>query len=402
VAALRRRGRLATRTTVRPHGHPYDRIVSFDEAQLAWLARERAAGATAVIVDEGPGMSGSSFLSVADALVGAGFPLDRIDLFCSRRPDPNRLVARDAARRWSALRVHAPRSEPRLPAGAAQWIGGGRWRARAFVDEAEWPASWPMMERAKFLSEDQRTILKFEGLGPYGAEVLARAEALADAGFGAPVEDAGRGYLAYRHFIGPPMKASQADTAVLARLACYSAARAQLAPAGATTDLEPMLRQNMKAALHAETAMPALEVVRPVIADSRMMPHEWIATEQGYFKSDGTSHGDDHFFPGPVDIAWDLAGVIVEWQLSRESSDFFLEAYQRASGDRPRSRLLPYVFAYALFRLSYAKMVACNVDDDAERKRALESGIHYHALLTAMASRADTKAFGSRTRAGLP
>ena len=41
--------------------------------------------------------------------------------------------------------------------------------------------------------------------------------------------------------------------------------------------------------------------------DNRMFPHEWLATRRSYIKTDGTDHHDDHFYPGPQDIAWDLA-----------------------------------------------------------------------------------------------
>ena len=49
----------------------------------------------------------------------------------------------------------------------------------------------------------------------------------------------------------------------------------------------------------------SLRLQRPVIADSRMQPHEWLLTPAGQvLKTDSGSHGDDHFFPGPTDIAW--------------------------------------------------------------------------------------------------
>ena len=60
----------------------------------------------------------------------------------------------------------------------------------------------------------------------------------------------------------------------------------------------------------------ALRVLRPLIVDGRLQPWEWIVTRQGVLlKTDASSHGDDHFLPGPTDIAWDLAGVIVDWDL---------------------------------------------------------------------------------------
>src|SRR5207244_3469305 len=73
----------------------------------------------------------------------------------------------------------------------------------------------------------------------------------------------------------------------------------------------------------------ALEVIlpieRPVIADGRMQPHKWLCTaDRLWLKLDGTTHGDDHFFPGPCDIAWDIAGAIVEWELDAAAREHFL------------------------------------------------------------------------------
>ena len=59
---------------MRPEGHPFDRILRWSDKQLAWFAKASRADAMFVIVDEGPGLSGSSFLSVAEALCDAGVP----------------------------------------------------------------------------------------------------------------------------------------------------------------------------------------------------------------------------------------------------------------------------------------------------------------------------------------
>jgi hypothetical protein len=90
-----------------------------------------------------------------------------------------------------------------------------------------------------------------------------------------------------------------------------------------------------------------------------MMPHEWLELGDGrLLKLDGAAHGDDHFFPGPCDIAWDLAGTIVEWKLTGPEAEYFLEEYRRLSGDDARRRLPPYLRAYVSFRLGWCKMAA--------------------------------------------
>ncbi|HEV2118105.1 MAG TPA: hypothetical protein VGR48_18860, partial [Terriglobales bacterium] len=71
AAALRRRGINAERITVRPGGHPFDRKMEFTPEERRWLADQRVRRADVLVVDEGPGLSGSSFLSVGDALLQA-------------------------------------------------------------------------------------------------------------------------------------------------------------------------------------------------------------------------------------------------------------------------------------------------------------------------------------------
>src|SRR4051812_47119066 len=72
AAALRAEERPAARITVRPAGHPYSRSTQFTSSEQRWIHQHLAQGAQFLIVDEGPGRSGSTFLSVAEALMEAG------------------------------------------------------------------------------------------------------------------------------------------------------------------------------------------------------------------------------------------------------------------------------------------------------------------------------------------
>jgi hypothetical protein len=128
--------------------------------------------------------------------------------------------------------------------------------------------------------------------------------------------------------------------------------------------------------------LPALEIVRPVIADARMSPHEWLCTATGDFiKTDAISHGDDHFFPGPTDIAWDLAGAIVEWKLDSASRAALLERYRQRSGDDPSGRLCAYEIAYALARLGFSRMAASAMARSPEESRLLADCARYREVV---------------------
>jgi len=131
-----------------------------------------------------------------------------------------------------------------------------------------------------------------------------------------------------------------------------------------------------------------LHVKRPVIADGRMQPHEWLLSKDGkLLKTDSGSHGDDHFFPGPTDIAWDLAGAIVEWQMNDEQIAELLDMYHRASGDDARARINAFTRAYAVFRSAYCLMAANAMSGSDEQPRLLRAANAYRAVLDKMKAR---------------
>lgn len=385
AAATRRKGVAAERITVRPAGHPWNRRLDRTAGERSWIHGQNKSQADFWVVDEGPGLSGSSFLAVAEALVESGVPRDRITLLASAPPNSGRLRAPNAAVRWARFRSCFTRPLQRVPAEAANSVCGGRWRD-AFLDSRQWPAVWPQFERTKFLSSDGKFLFKFEGLGRFGAEVRERAQCIADAGFGAEVREDEHGYARYEVVGGRVPTANDASPVLLEQIAAYCAWRAKtLASESYSTDgLERLIQTNSREGLGEESEIPELRIVRPVIADGRMHPHEWRITPEGrLIKLDGASHGDDHFFPGPTDIAWDLAGVILEWQLQPAAVDFFLDSYRRASDDDVHERLPSFLLAYSLFRLGYCSMAAESLrgtDEevrfqwDVEKYRAIASG----------------------------
>lgn len=90
-----------------------------------------------------------------------------------------------------------------------------------------------------------------------------------------------------------------------------------------------------------------------------MLPHEWLATATGIRKVDVFDHGDDHFYPGPCDIAWDVAGAICELELGTRQRQVLLSCYETATADSTIAERLPfYELAYLAHRLGYAAMAA--------------------------------------------
>lgn len=323
--------------TVRPQGHPYDRRCSFSDSQQK-IIRECGPTARFLVVDEGPGLSGSSFLSVGEALVNLGVDHSQILFLCSREPKPERLVS---------------------PNGTARW--------RRFA--------WQVAPQNHSV---QRGDLEYVGLGRYGEAVVARANALAAAGFTSPLSRAANGFAQGVARAGRRLTRDDISTAVLDRMAKYLACRVQTCNVPeqmvASDDLEQMARFNLLQATG--TVLPAdfcLQTKHAVIADGQMMPYAWLLPGSGeLLKLDCAAHGDNHYFPGPIDIAWDFAGAIIEWDMDHATQGHFLTRYRELTHDDPSDRIHNYKMAYAAFRNAYCRMAASAMAGDTREAERLQ------------------------------
>ncbi len=384
AARLRQLGVATTRITVRPSGHPYDRVCEFDAAQLREIAANITADAEFLVCDEGPGRSGSSLLSVAEALEAADVPSSRIRILCSHEPDVGNLCARDAVRRWSRYRCANPGMTRRLPADAVGRLETDGWRRNLIPEQSEWPAIWPQFERLTCASADAGILLTFEGHGRYGVAVAARNQALSDAGFGLPYLGHEVGFGKHVAVQGAVAQQKDLTPELLAHVAEYCAWRGRefgVREVG-ESDLATMAKVNFErefgAALHDLT----LPVERPTVCDARMMAQAWLQTADGrWLKLDAATHGDDHFFPGPCDIAWDLAGIVVEWRVNSSAREFLLAKYREASGDDASSRIAAYELAYATFRMAWSRMAAGSVGEAEEECRLMRDYRRYREFL---------------------
>lgn len=384
LSALLAQGKHAKRITVRPTGHPYSRQTNFSADQLRWVHEN--SGAQFLIVDEGPGRSGSTFLSVGEALGRAGIPRHHITLMGSRIPDLSSLCADNAITRWREFRFLATTPSVNQRFVDCTYVGGGDWRQALIPAGEPWPASWTQMERLKFISPDRRTLYKFEGMGPIGAEARDRALHLAQAGFAPNVIDAGDGFLAHELVKGVRPRAQDVTSSILERIAEYCAfryAEFDVHPSGAERQLREMLEFNVAQEFGMQLTLPADSFCtkRPVITDGRMNPYEWLLNDSGRLvKTDGVDHGDNHFFPGPCDIAWDLAGAAIEWELGAEASDFVVEQFRQRSGLDVSRELPLYKLAYSVFRLGFCKMAISTVKGSTEEGRLMDAYQHYRAV----------------------
>jgi hypothetical protein len=107
-----------------------------------------------------------------------------------------------------------------------------------------------------------------------------------------------------------------------------------------------------------EISPPATEVLAlPTYGDGRMAPYKWILTpDERFIKTDAHAHTRDHTIIGKQSILWDVAGVIVEWQLSSREREQFLGILANLGLATSERALEFYVKAYAAFRIGLLKL----------------------------------------------
>lgn len=403
AAELEAAGRPVESLTLRPRGDPFDREVRLSPALSDLLSRRAREGGWFLIVDEGPGLSGSSFASVAEALSGLGAGDEQIVFFPSVEADGQGLNAEAGRRRWSLHRkVHIGFDEMR-PILVPELVGcrdlsGGLWRD--LVCGPSRPPVAPQHERRKYLSENGASLSRFAGLGRRGRERLNRAEALAGAGFAPEPEDLRRGFLTTRFLRGRPLR--RRDREGPARAAAYVGWIGREAPTGESLtgeELFQMMERNVELAFGA-AAKPRLDVWRdrlrgaPAMAvDGRMAPHEWVRSEEKVFKTDAVDHGDDHFLPGPTDLAWDVAGFAVEWGLSEEeTAEFAADAAREAGDARLPERLPYYTAAYLALRMGWADLAASGMPEGPDQRALKRLQSRYRSGLARALQRMEARA----------
>jgi hypothetical protein len=405
-AALERRGCRVRSCTVRPRGHPFDRTLALDARLEQWLVAEP--DTLFLVVDEGPGLSGSSFAAVASALTRIGVADERIVFLPSWLPDGSAFVNDSARGVWSRHRkasvsfdehwIASGRLSTAFGGGDIADLSAGAWRERITCACEPWPPVQPQHERRKYLRRkrgEPTALHKFVGLGERGRTACERAHVLADAGFSPRPLQQSNGFLATELVAGRSLAAFAVDEILLERLASYLAFVAREFPAKSATvapaSMLDMVDVNARALLGESdgaavgrtmrTYASTLENATPIALDGRMLPHEWIAMSGAVLKIDATDHGDDHFFPGPGDIAWDLAGTAVEFRLDDAARRHLTGTYARLTGDDVSGRIAAYELAYLCFRGGYASMAGGNVQDAAERERWNRAARHYRDCL---------------------
>jgi hypothetical protein len=326
--------------SLRPVGHPFDREIR----AAPGLVEAKAANPEVhfAIADEGPGLSGSSFASVARWLQRHGVATNRIHFFPSHAGQPGSSAAWKIRVIWNGVQRHpaCPDQFIAQANGLRSWVEKKIGKVE-FLQEISSTISrtktCPPPHDARFArrkliarNADGLWLVKFAGIGEIGERKFRDATALASAGFGPEVAALCHGFLVQKWVEGRPLNEFAYDRKKFVMvLGSYLAFRARhLGPPGAGASVEAlrsMAIHNTSRSLGAEAAS-ALEWrlaasaslhdrVHRVRTDNRLHAWEWLATERGILKIDAVDHCEAHDLIGCQDIAWDIAGSIVEYGL---------------------------------------------------------------------------------------
>ena len=329
--------------TVRPVGDPFARVVRVSAGLGAAL---RGDGTTThIIIDEGPGASGSSFAAAASALEQAGVRSDAIVFLPSHAGAPGAMASPKSQGRWRTTRravvtfdelsLGAERECHQLQTWFQDLVGAaiaplkdlsaGAWR----LERASAAPADPRFERRKFLLQTDQGcwLLKFAGLGASGERKWDMAQTLCAAGFGVEPIALRHGFILERwHGEASSPAGGRPVGDFVAHLGRYLGFRAHCFPAddrdGAdAVTLDAMTGHNIReqlgatAGTHAPKASPHWGL--RVRTDGRLHPWEWLVLPNGrLLKADALDHHAGHDLIGCQSIAWDIAGAAVEFDLS--------------------------------------------------------------------------------------
>jgi hypothetical protein len=419
--------------TVRPVGPPFQRRLVLGDDAAGWLAAAR--GRSVAVVDEGPGPTGTSFASVLDTLANAGFDERDLLIFPSHAGDAGGSARPEARVRWARLRrAHLPfeavflgPDDDRLASwtrdligptdGPPDDLGAGAWRRLLFRDPRDWPPVMALRERRKLLlrARGERFLARFVGLGSAGAAASARAGELGEAGFSPPPLGLRHGLLVSRWIASArPLSSCRAwfpRSALLEHVAEYLAFRGGRFPADAVRGAAPEALLEMAVVNACEGIGPAaarrLERFAPLLpdltraarrieVDARMHAWEWLVTDDGrLLKTDAVDHCDGHDPIGCQDIAWDLAGAIVELRLNPAEANALRRGLAERGHPIEPEPLAFYLSAYLAFQLGLHQSAAQAAADPAEQARLRNAADRYRRWLETERERPDGGGFRS-------
>jgi hypothetical protein len=393
--------------TLRPKGHVFDREI---EAPDLATALAHGGPRDVVIVDEGPGLSGSSFASVARFVRNVA-PQSRVTFLTGHAGGPGAEASPETKALFATVPQRSFAFHETLRARLPDWVAditgralapledlsGGAWRQRVYACEEQWPAIDPTQERLKFLldAERGRFLLKFIGLGDIGARKAKIAAALGDARLAPDVFGYRHGFLIERwRDDARPLDLQRNRAAFVPALARYLTFRqrnlACPGACGADGDaLRRMVARNVGLALGDDAARDASARLKPltdnaqslrkIATDNRMLAHKFLLGPDGcLLKTDGADHHAGHDLIGAQDVACDIASASIEFALTPQETHDLCRLVTNGSEHSVHQDLVaPFRIVWLAFEIGRVTLAenGCAAGRDAKRLQARRTAL---------------------------
>lgn len=386
-------------TTVRPSG-----IAPFRRAELPPGIEPASQN---IVVDEGPGLSGSSMVAVAQALIDAGADADAIHFFAGHGYGPGQPAGAHLKEWWNGSRVWTtspeatligrqllpdalasaaedcagePADGPAEPLGTTGWqqLAGLRLLPRAVAPSIEAP------KKLVRLRSGRHVILKFAGLGLTGRRDYRHGWLIAPWVDGRRLTAADANIQFVEDHLGPWIAAASSERLQPGELQGGISRTAKALSAWAEMHDDRRSAAAIKTMAECELARIG-SAPQPCYGDGRLAPHEWIREPNGLIrKVDAGGHDCDHTWVGRQPIVWDLVGAEVEWGLSRRSTEALHAVVQQLTGYSCSEETRAfYAAGYCAFRAAAAHYSAMSANDVGMPKHLHCAFIHYERRLKA-------------------
>lgn len=373
--------------TVRPVGSPFARELMLASAAVAGNGQ-------ALVVDEGPGLSGSSMAAVAQALWRAGIQPKQVSFFPSHGDGPGPKASPEVCNVWQDTRIYVFTPDAPIFRGTnlvetlakgLTNMGAGEVTQVAVPGSPDWPqpSSPPDVAhpcrpfaRPKFYMNTDRgeLLLTFYGLASVeGRTLAARAVDVLRQRyvneFGPPPLGCVDGFVAVPWVHGTCVKPNTATGAFDGTLARYLASTCgpilgRSARAASVDRLKNIVSVNAERELGLDcsgwsaAAGSLQDLPEPYWAastDGELGPAYWLRSDSGHWCKLGSPvRGHDPTAPGVQSILWDVAGAIADWPLSRQDAALLVRTLEQQLGVcAPPWAIDVYLSAFLAYRVGW-------------------------------------------------
>lgn len=332
--------------SLRTRGDYENRYISLNPKFLEKLNKNK--NAFYLIIDEGSGLRGSSFDAVAEYLSSRGVNDEKI-IFLS--------TPSDVKERWNKYKKYVTTFNE-------LWIESGKLQELVSLDPI---IPYSDKEKLKFIAQNSlgKLLIKFIGLGEFGRSVYNKLKRLSDNEFIPQILAFKSGFLISNSIIGTPLLKDYRSRSFFRFAASYFMFienNFKCTQSKTSEEIFNMTKENIERSLGCEWSKKLLERKEDFIEhirkdacliDRNIQPNKWIKAQGRYYKTDPFEDLADHIFPECLNITWNIASFIIEFNLDEDETSIFLNNFPSEKINRLKEDIPFYSIAYCAFRLAH-------------------------------------------------